>query len=265
MSIYRMYIDESGDHVMMNDAALLRDSHRYFALVGCWMTRSVYTAFNDAMEELKRKHFAHDVDNPVVLHREEIIRCSGSFFKLRDQNNRDAFDNDLLGLIKTTDFKVCGVIVDKYQHKSQYMTPFHVYHMALDFLLQRYCGFLNHKCRQGDVMAESRGGKEDVQLGKAFFNIYANGDNLRDAEFYQRALTSKKIKLKKKEHNVCGLQLVDILANPLRRYVLLKCQRVEAQPTSYESRVFELLRTKFNQNTHSGKVEGYGWLIFPRK
>jgi hypothetical protein len=36
----------------------------------------------------------------------------------------------------------------------------HPYHLGLGFLLQRFAGFLNHINRVGDILGESRGGRE---------------------------------------------------------------------------------------------------------
>ena len=39
-------------------------------------------------------------------------------------------------------------------------------------LLERYIFFLENEGAQGDVMAESRGGKEDMRLKKSFSRLY---------------------------------------------------------------------------------------------
>jgi len=261
---YRLYIDESGDHVMEDETTLVRESHRYLALVGCWIAPDVYPAFHLDLEALKMKHFPHNPDEPVVLHRKDIVDRHRLFWRLRDDKKREEFDNDLIELFSRTPFTVFGAIVDKLAHKHQYLHPIHPYHMALNFLLQRYCGYLNHMSRRGDVMAESRGGLEDKELKSAFAYIWENGDMYHPSDFYQRALTSKELKLKRKHENIAGLQMVDLLAHPVRRYVLVCHQATSEEPTDFERRMFKILEGKFNRHSYTGKVEGYGWVLFPR-
>jgi hypothetical protein len=123
---YRIYLDESGDHVFHDEARLHEPGHRYLALVGCWFAQGAgYVSFQRALEELKQKHFPHNPDEPVILHRKELINTSRSFWRLRDQVIREAFDEDLFRLIATTVFVVAGVCVDKLALKQRYPDPFH--------------------------------------------------------------------------------------------------------------------------------------------
>jgi len=74
---YRLYIDESGDHTYN----LLDDpSHRYLALLGVWFRQADdYLAFADDLEGLKREMFGLCPDNPVILHRSDIVNRKGAF------------------------------------------------------------------------------------------------------------------------------------------------------------------------------------------
>ena len=83
---FRLYLDESGDHVFHDEGTLALPSHRYLALTGCWFetTGDAYLGFTDALEQLKRSHLPHSPDEPVVLHREDILNRRGPFWRLRD-------------------------------------------------------------------------------------------------------------------------------------------------------------------------------------
>ena len=54
------------------------------------------------------------------------------------------------------------VVIDKKSHRDQYADPYHPYHYAMAAMLERYAGWLNYFNRVGDIMAESRGGEEDI-------------------------------------------------------------------------------------------------------
>lgn len=60
-------------------------------------------------------------------------------------------------------------------------------------LLELFVYFLNRRGVRGDVIAESRGGKEDRQL-----------------------------KMKQKSNNLAGLQLADLVAHPSRNEILVE-------------------------------------------
>jgi hypothetical protein len=63
-------------------------------------------------------------------------------------------------------------------------------------------------------MAESRGGKEDMRLKRFFSGLCEQGTQYVGPEQFQRALTSRQLKVKVKANNIAGLQIADILAHP---------------------------------------------------
>lgn len=88
--LYRLYIDESGDHTYNRIDAV---AHRYLALLGVWFQLGdEYNAFATDLERFKRSLFGQRPDNPVVLHRSEIINRKGAFGILCDKEKRERFD-----------------------------------------------------------------------------------------------------------------------------------------------------------------------------
>jgi len=258
---YRLYIDESGDHVFKH---LDHPSHRFLCLLGCFFQGREYVAFHDALEDFKRRHIPHSPDEPVVLHREDIINRRHCFWRLRNPRAAEAFDSDLVALIADASFRMVAVVIDKEALVERYPTPAHPYHLALDFMLQRYCGFLNHVNRRGDVMAESRGGKEDHLLRDSYARAFERGAWMVKAEVFQRALTSGKIKLRKKTSDIAGLQLADLLAHPIRQSILIEKGMIHGPLKPFPARLVNLVGDKFNKHLYQGKVWGYGKVLFPR-
>jgi len=135
---YRLYIDESGDHVFRR---LEDPAHRYLCLLGCWFSGADYRAFHTELEAIKQRHFPHSPDDPVILHRADIINCRRWFWRLRDEKRRAAFDDDLLDVIGQAGFRMVGVVIDKRDLQQKHGdAAAHPYHLALGFMLQRYCG-----------------------------------------------------------------------------------------------------------------------------
>jgi len=282
LRLYRLYIDESGDHsygkkelqkwVMKfkedtlevpidHYPELERDEKRYLGLTGCIIESEEYrNIFHPRIEQLKQKYFPHNPDEPVIFHRKDIINKHGPFWRLRDSNHEKAFNEDLASFLEEMKFTVITVVIDKKVHIERYHEfAYHPYHYSLGAMLERYCGFLHFYNGKGDVLAESRGGTEDRQLKEAYACIYSSGTQYRPPVFFQKVLTSKELKLKPKTANIAGIQLSDLLAYPLKQEILVENKRLPDTMTEvFGKKVCEIVRSKYNQQFYTGKVYGYG-------
>ena len=257
---YRLYIDESGDHAYK---LLDRPDHQYLALLGVWFRQNDdYVTFTDAFEEFKRTIFGPRPDNPVVLHRSDVINRRGPFGIFVNHEKRTEFDRGLVGLVEQARFKLICVVIDKQEHLKKYQSPFHPYHYCLAALLDRYSGYLNYKNAVGDVMAESRGKEEDSQLKGAYCRVYENGTLMFPRSHHQRVLTTKKIKIRTKVANIAGLQLADILAHPVKQAMLREKNWISGDVGPFGKHLLHAARHKFNCNELTERVKGYGkvWL-----
>ena len=107
-------------------------------------------------------------------------------------------------------------------------------------------------------MAESRGAQEDRKLKEAYRVFYENGDTFLRKSIAQSTLTSREIKIKKKEANIAGLQLADLLANPLTRDVLHAYGKIVRQRNEFTDKLMEAVWPKYNCHQWNGRVQGYG-------
>lgn len=260
MKRYRVYIDESGDHTYYE---LQDHAKRYLGLTGLFIESEYYrTAFQPEMERLKQKHFPHNPDEPVILHREDIMNRRGPFWRLRDAEKEQAFNGDLLQFVEAQDYRIITVVIDKKTHIARYgEAAYHPYHYCLAALLERYCGFLNFYGAQGDVLAESRGGTEDRQLKEAHRAIYGAGTQWRGRDFFRGALTSSDIKLKQKSRNIAGLQLADLLAHPSKQEILIEERMIDDPGDNFGKRVSQCIRQKYNRQAFDGRIRGYGKIL----
>lgn len=258
---YRLYIDESGDHTLQFGGD---DNRRYLGLIGIWFdSGEPYKAFARGLRELKDGIFGpHPDDDSICLHRKDVVERRGIFERLRDPALNQRFERGLLDLVEKASFWMSCVVVDKGLYISRAERElFNPYHYCIAALLERYGGWLDRAGAKGDVMAESRGSKEDQQLRHEFESVVAKGTRHHSAEWFQRVLTSSKIKLKKKEHEIAGLQLADLLAYPLKREIVAERQG-EVPRRDFSSRLLETARPKMNCQPGGGSVSGYGkvWL-----
>lgn len=261
---YRLYLDESGDHVYR---ATQESAHRFLGLLGCWFNNADYLRFHEALEDFKKRHFHHHPDNPVILHREDIINKRKVFKILQGDQKRAEFDNDLLNVIQSAEFRVVAVVIDKASLRASYDEGAgHPYHIGLGFLLQRYAGYLNRINRVGDVMAEARGGNEDTLLKDSYTRVYERGIwGVTSAEFFQSALTSRQLKLQEKRANISGLQLADLIAHPAKLWVLRYYGLLDDPPAPFAERLMNIIEEKFNRQLYNNKIEGYGFVLYPKK
>lgn len=240
-----MYVDEVGN-------ADLRSSddpnHRFLSLTGVVIKLGhVESAVHPQLEDLKSRFFGSHPDDPVILHRKELVNRRGPFAGLRDPAVNAAFDTELLGFMRSWDYTVISVCLDKKAHKEKYTVwQYDPYHYCLAVLLERYVYFLNRRGVQGDVIAESRGGKEDRRLKESFARLCEKGSGYADAAQMTGALTSRQLKVKQKSNNLAGLQLADLVAHPSRNEIL----KENGHPMNiapFAAKVIAVLQVKYDQ------------------
>jgi Protein of unknown function (DUF3800) len=208
------------------------------------------------MESLKTKYFRSHPDDPVILHRKEMVNAKPPFESLRKPDVRESFDSELLALLASWEFAVLTVCIDKKSHKDRYVIwRYDPYHYCLAVLLERFFFFLRRCEAVGDVMAESRGGKEDKRLKVSFHRLWANGTDYLRPEEFQKFLTSCQLKVKSKSNNVTGLQLADLIAHPSRNEILLEQGFLDKELAPFAQRIVEILQKKYDRqgNREFGK------------
>src|SRR6266700_7519009 len=98
MRRFRLYIDESGDHTYSDQGD--DPAHRYLGLTGIVIENDYYrTTMHPEFEALKQRHFPHNPDDPVVLHRKELTNRRGAFSRLAKIPAEAAWNADLLNCL----------------------------------------------------------------------------------------------------------------------------------------------------------------------
>jgi len=134
----------------------------------------------------------------------------------------------------------------------------------MEALLERYVMFLEPSGHRGDIMIEARGGKEDTKLNEiyAYFRKFGS-DNVSPTQWDMR-MTSTQLKLKRKEANIAGLQLADLLAYPSQREILVNRGLIEDGQSAFSKAICNILREQKYRRSQSSKViEGYGIKFLP--
>ena len=113
----------------------------------------------------------------------------------------------------------------------------------------------------GDVLAESRGGKEDRRLKDSFARLYDSGTDYVQASKFSDRLTSKQLKVKSKSNNIAGLQIADLVAHPSFKATQARHEN-RALPDNFGGKVGVILEGSKYHRHPSGKIDGWGrkWL-----
>jgi len=255
MKKYRIYIDETGNSDLKASG---NENHQYLCLAGVIMDLDyVREIFQPKLEELKRNFFDSHPDDPIILHRKELMSGKHPFKSLNNSIIRDEFNNAFLRLLEETDFTIIAVLIDKLEHNEGYSTwKYDPYHYSQEILVERYRLFLHLNNVKGDVMIESRGGAEDMRLKKSFHKLIENGTQYLKSEEIKQVFTSVQLKVKPKTANVAGLQLADLLAHPIRRWIFKNILLKEDHKSTFADEILTRIEPKLFKV--KGKIQGYG-------
>jgi len=150
-------------------------------------------------------------------------------------------------LLEKWNYTVLTVCLDKKHHRDTYAVwRYDPYHYCLAILLERYRFFLQRNNSVGDVMAESRGGKEDMRLKRSFHKLWENGTDYVHPEDFQKTLTSRELKVKPKSANIAGLQLADLIAHPSRLEVLRDNHFIDKPLPPFGEKIINILAAKYD-------------------
>lgn len=241
-SDYIVYVDESGDHGLVNVDPL----YPVFVLAFCLFEKTTYsTEVCPAAQTLKFKHFGEDT---VVLHERDIRKAQRRFSILTDPVRRAQFIDEVCALVQSIPFTVVAVVIRKDLHRAQYSSPENPYQLAMEMGLERVCQELETRGQAGrltHVVFECRGRKEDQEVELEFRRIAARNPHCQS--------TPIDIIMCDKRGNAAGLQIADLIASPIGMKVM--------NPT-YQQRAYDIIRAKFRKST-GGTILGYGLKIFP--
>lgn len=216
---YRLYIDESGDHTyrLLDD-----DDRRFLGITGVLVRKDIYDPeVLQSLDQLKRTHLSYDPDSPPVLVRSDIVKRKGTFGRFRERPLREAWATDVLAFFRELQCQIFTVVMDKKAHHERFgSASFDPYRYSLNVLLSRVRGFLHNKGATADVMAESRGKTEDQALRDEYRTLWTRGSDWLTDKDVQMAFPNPDLTMMRKDQNVAGLQMADLLAYGLKKEVL---------------------------------------------
>lgn len=111
MSKYRIYTDEVGNNDLNSSE---NPNHRYLSLTGLiFELNYVKDVVTPSLEKLKQKYFPYHPDEPVILHRKELVNKKYPFNSLKDKKIEEKFNSEFLKLLSDLDYVAVSVLIDK--------------------------------------------------------------------------------------------------------------------------------------------------------
>lgn len=244
---YKLYIDECGD----SNLATYDCNFPLFTLCGILVPVSNVNGFNKAIDELKLEFWGR---TDVILHSRDIRKCEKHFQILFDNDIKHRFYervNDILTRQGVYVIICCSVL--KEDCIAKHGTDTDIYGTALKYVLQRSIFCVDDMSSEGatiDIVVERRGKVEDRALQNYYNGLRVTGMHYITPERLSEHIGNFEFSLKK--DNVFGLQVADLIAYPISRYVL--------NPQKFNPS-FEVIKS--NIYVSNGKL--LGLKIFPDK
>lgn len=212
-----MFIDESGHHSL--NPATIDPKYPIFVLCGCIFEEEYYKEAVKKLNKLKTDFFGSD---KVIFHTLEMTRPSkyknNNFVKLIDKDFRKRFYKALNKFLEEIKFVLVSCTIKKSAHLEKYGTAtLDPYLLSFNSLLDEFIKELKVG-EKGKIIAERRDAILDNQLELAWLNLKINGtENIKGSEIKERI---ENLYMTPKSSNEAGLQIADLVANPIGRYVL---------------------------------------------
>lgn len=208
-----VFLDETGNHGMNN----LDDNYPVFGLCASLFRVTDYR--DHAIPDTNRIKFRYFKHEGINFHSTAIRKSENPFQFLTVKPVREAFLKDISLLIAEMRLTLFFVGMNKKNHAAKYSDPAHPYHYSMELLLER----LHHYCRKNTItrlpiVAESRGKSEDATLLSEFNRILNDGTDYVNADKFSNCGIT--LEFARKEQNVVGLQISDLLAYPIGRWIL---------------------------------------------
>lgn len=209
---YHFFIDESWDHSLIN----INYDFPYFILCGILISEDNNTKLIQQFSALKEKFFG---TSQVILHSRDIRKCEWHFSKLFDLQIKESFYHELNTIITNLDFTIIANVVKKENYLKRYgKSAINPYHISLSYILERVTFCADEKNASGvHIYAEMRWKREDRLLLDHYNSIRDNGTYYVDHVRFKKTIND--FDFRAKHNNDCGIQLADLCAYPLVKYI----------------------------------------------
>ena len=213
---YYLFVDECGDPFLDN----VNEDFPIFTLCGIIVSKHQLEALEAKVTNLK-SHFWGERD--IILHSRDIRKHQRGFEILFDPEVKHDFYQRVNAIIgESGAFTIVSCSILKLQFIEKNGKDADIYGIALSRLIERSVFFLeelgNKDGTDLNIVMEMRGKKEDNDLASYYKLFKTCGTKWLTPERLNSHLT--KLSFRSKNSNLAGLQIADLIAYPITRYVL---------------------------------------------
>jgi hypothetical protein len=217
-SDYLVFVDESGDHNLEN---LVNNQYPVFVLAFCIIKMCDYV--NQVVPKIQTLKLNYWGQENIIFHENDLRKDKESFVFFRGkQEIKTAFLNELNNLMLILPYTLIPVVIDKVRLIQKYPSTWNPYETALYLGMERLNTFLIKNKQVGKkqlVQFESRGKKEDNTLDLEFRKIINNENQWGCYNIDFKKLNYHPVFIKK-EANITGIQIADLIARPFGLHYL---------------------------------------------
>jgi hypothetical protein len=237
--MYFLFLDESGDHGL----AKFDPDFPVFLLCGVLVREDEYENIRQNFNNLKHSIWGN---KEVIFHSRDIRKCEKEFQKLFDLDLKKTFYEQLNKIVAASNYNIIASAIQKVKFVQKFgKLQDDIYEIALSFVIEQAIVVLQKINPRSElaIVIERRGKKEDKQLDDHFQKIQGAGTGMHSGEQVKQFNLS--FTFRNKKENINGLQLADLVAYPIARYII---EPNRANPA------FEVLENKIFKA--DDKVEG---------
>lgn len=211
---YHLYLDECGDQ----NLASFDNNFPIFTLCGILVSEKNLPRFENEINAIKREFWN---DETVIFHSREIRKHQKRFVNLNDRTIKNRFYDRINSLLSQEGiYVVVCCAVPKYPCIEKYGQDIDIYGIALSYVLQRSIFYLDEEEPTGKlrIVVEKRGKREDRTLRDYYNRMLEKGFKYCSKERMKGHIHD--FNFSAKSENINGLQIADLIAYPISRYVL---------------------------------------------
>ena len=243
---YFLFLDECGDQNLSS----FDPSFPIFTLCGVIMSQEQLEIITDKVNTLKREFWG---ERKIILHSRDIRKCQNGFEIFFDLGVKQRFYEQINEILKENVYVIVCCSILKEPYIRQYGRLNDVYGQSLSYIMERTVFYLD-SLAVNDIhlttIVECRGKKEDKALLDYYNKVSDRGTywvtSARIRNYF------KEFEMRRKSENLIGLQIADLVAYPITRYVL---------DEDAVNLAFDVIKDNIYQK--DGKL--YGMKVFPNK
>ena len=244
---YFCFLDETGDHGL----TYVDKNFPLFLLCGVVIREDDLVIMENKINKFKKTYFKTP---EVILHSRDIRKCEGPFQILFDLELKALFYKDLNCILSEGDYGLIGSGIRKDKYVKKYgKVALDPYSLSLSFVLERLIFYTDQLDKSViiEIVVEERGKREDQALLSHFNSIVDRGTFYVTSERFRSRI--KRLNFFAKRENITGLQIADLCAYPLARYILNPKEPYIP---------FQVIESKI-YCSEKGERKGWGLKMFP--